>query len=475
VANTSVDGLVSGLNTSSLIAQLMQVEAAPQTALKNKVAVGTRAVTAYQNVNTKMAAVVTAAKALGTADTWRSLTATSSSDAAVATTHSGGTASSITFKVDRLAAAHTVMYGDTVTSTTEDDVISVDEFDVLLGDGSTVTVEPTNRSLAAVVNAINSTEDAAYRAAAVQVAPGEYTLQLTAITTGLDAAFAEPPEGIELGDITITTQGADAKILVGTTSPYAITSASNTFTDVLPGLTLHVNRAQGATDAPVTVKVSADTDGITAKVQSLVDSVNAALSEITTQTRQKSGTVAAGAVAGDSALRKLSGDLLGAISGGAGDDLGSLAQVGITLTRGGTLNFDAAKFKQALVADPAKTQSFFDSYDNVPHAKATTGFNPGWDEANGIARKLETIGLTATEGISLPNDPVGKARQGILAGMIQRRTEAVRGLSDQVEAWDVRLELRQTALKRQFSSLETALSKMQQQSSWLSGQLSALA
>jgi flagellar hook-associated protein 2 len=59
--------------------------------------------------------------------------------------------------------------------------------------------------------------------------------------------------------------------------------------------------------------------------------------------------------------------------------------------------------------------------------------------------------------------------------MIQRRTEAVRGLSDQVEAWDVRLELRQTALKRQFSSLETALSKMQQQSNWLSGQLSGLA
>ncbi|HEU5109443.1 MAG TPA: flagellar filament capping protein FliD, partial [Micromonosporaceae bacterium] len=459
MANTSIDGLVSGLNTSALISQLMQVEAAPQTALKNKVTVGNKAVSAYQNVNTKMAAVVTAAKALGNADTWGSLAATSSSDAAVATTTTGGMSGSITFKVDRLAAAHTVMFGDTVSSTTEDDVMSVDEFDVLLSDGSTATVSPANRSLQAVVNAINSTEDAAYRAAAVQVAPGEYTLQLTAVATGADAVFADVPVDIELGTTTIATQGTDARILVGTTNPYAITSASNTFTDVLPGLTLNVNRAQGATDAPVTVKVSSDTDAITAKAQSLVDSVNAALSEITAQSRQKNGTVAAGPLAGDSALRKLSGDLLSAVSGGAGD-LGSLSQVGITLTRGGTLAFDAAKFKEALAADPAKTRSFFDTYTNVPHAKATTGYNPGWDDADGVARKLETIGLYATEGISLPNDPVGKARQGILAGLIQRRTEAVRGLTEQVEAWDVRLELRQTALQRQFSTLETSLSKL---------------
>ena len=36
MAGSSVDGLVSGMSTSSLISQLMQVEAAPQTALKNK-------------------------------------------------------------------------------------------------------------------------------------------------------------------------------------------------------------------------------------------------------------------------------------------------------------------------------------------------------------------------------------------------------------------------------------------------------
>ena len=40
--------------------------------------------------------------------------------------------------------------------------------------------------------------------------------------------------------------------------------------------------------------------------------------------------------------------------------------------------------------------------------------------------------------------------------------------------WDVRLDLRKTALQRQFSGLEVALGKMQQQSSWLAGQLAGL-
>jgi flagellar hook-associated protein 2 len=478
VASTSVDGLVSGLSTSTLIAQLMQVEAAPQNALKSKVTAGNKAVTAYQSVNTKMAAVVTAAKALSKPETWGALTTTVSSDAATATSQAGGTAGSVSFRVDRLATTHTVMYSSTVSSLTDEDegpALVGDDFEVALAGGGTVTVTPDDHSLQAVVDAINGTEDAAYRAAAVRVAPGQYTLQLTALGSGADAAFGDPGEGLDLGDATVVTEGADARILVGTTSPYPITSATNTFADVLPGLTVNVNRAQAVGEAAVTVKIAPDTDSITAKVQSLVDTVNAALTDITSQTRQKNGSLAAGPLVADSALRKLSQDLLGAVSAGAGEDLGSLAQVGITLTRGGTLAFDAKQFRAALATDPEGTRAFFDSYEDVPHVKATAGFNPGWDVANGLARRLETVGLVATEGVTLPTDAATKVRKGVLQDLIQRRGDAVRGLTEQVEAWDRRLELRQTTLKKQFSALETALGKMQQQSNWLAGQIAGLA
>ncbi|HKO33698.1 MAG TPA: flagellar filament capping protein FliD, partial [Candidatus Limnocylindria bacterium] len=122
--------------------------------------------------------------------------------------------------------------------------------------------------------------------------------------------------------------------------------------------------------------------------------------------------------------------------------------------------------------EPAKTQQYFASYDQK--VGGTNKFEPGFDVAKGLARKLEAIALIASEGVTDPANPA-KARQGTLQGLIQQRNAAIKGLNDQVAAWDVRLESRKTTLQRQFSNLEVALGKMQQQSSWLAGQLASLA
>ena len=59
MAGMNVDGLISGLDTTSLISQLLQVEAAPQQALKVKVATQQRVVTAYQTINGRFVALQT--------------------------------------------------------------------------------------------------------------------------------------------------------------------------------------------------------------------------------------------------------------------------------------------------------------------------------------------------------------------------------------------------------------------------------
>ena len=56
---TSVSGLISGLDTSSIITQLMQVEAEPQTALKTTLTNTQSAITSYQDLNTKFKALLT--------------------------------------------------------------------------------------------------------------------------------------------------------------------------------------------------------------------------------------------------------------------------------------------------------------------------------------------------------------------------------------------------------------------------------
>jgi flagellar hook-associated protein 2 len=486
---SSIDGLVSGLDTTNMINQLMQVEAVPQTQIKNKISVQNKAVTAYQAVNTKMAALATAAKAVGSAETWGAAKTTSSSEAALVTAKAGTPTGSLSFTVDSVAATHAQTFkAGSVTSTSDAaaaPVMTGSYLKVLLADGTDIDVSPADASLQAVVNSINNTPNAAYKAASVQIAPGKYTLQLTATASGADSAFAKAaataggayvPAGIDLlGAVSTTTKGSDAKLTIGddALTGYTVTSASNTFNDVLPGLSITVTKKQ--TDTPVTVGVANDSAAVADKVAALVEAAQGALTEIKTATAVKTGTTAAaGALPGDAALRQLSQNILSAVAGGAGS-LGSLSAVGVNLDKTGALSFDREKFLAAYEADPAKTQAYFDKYTEVPHPKANaTAFTPGWDTADGLARKLQTIGAQASEGITLPTDGTDTVRQGTLAGIIQRRNENIKGLTDQVAAWDTRLEMRKENLQRQFSGLEVALSKMQQQSSWLAGQLASL-
>ena len=52
--------------------------------------------------------------------------------------------------------------------------------------------------------------------------------------------------------------------------------------------------------------------------------------------------------------------------------------------------------------------------------------------------------------------------------------QRVRDIDDQIAAWDVRLDKREANYRRTFTSLETALSELQQQSNWLSSQIANL-
>src|SRR3954462_8176618 len=104
----SVEGLLSGMDTSTIISQLMQAEAGPQTALKTKLTHTQSAASAYRTVNTTFLAVTAAADAALKPDLWTTTKATSSSSNAGATASSGALTGSLTFSVTKLAASHAV-------------------------------------------------------------------------------------------------------------------------------------------------------------------------------------------------------------------------------------------------------------------------------------------------------------------------------------------------------------------------------
>src|SRR3712207_480228 len=113
MVSLSVDGLVSGLDTTSLVTQLVAAEALPQTRLKTQMSAAQAAANAYRAVNTKVDAVRTAAEAL-TAD-GLAAARTAKSTAASVTASATSTAvpgSRLSFTVTSLASAASYLSGD---------------------------------------------------------------------------------------------------------------------------------------------------------------------------------------------------------------------------------------------------------------------------------------------------------------------------------------------------------------------------
>lgn len=115
--SSSVDGLVSGLDTTSLIKQLMAAERAPQDRLVRRVGDAQSIVAAYQSLNTKLASLRDAAASLADPAGWNIMkTASSTPTVATASVGAGALGGSLTFTVNRLATASSVISSGTVAS-----------------------------------------------------------------------------------------------------------------------------------------------------------------------------------------------------------------------------------------------------------------------------------------------------------------------------------------------------------------------
>ena len=88
----AIDGLVSGLDTTSLINQLMTIESQPQTLLKNKVTTTQTLVNALQGLNSSVASLATVAKRTALPATVDLFTASASASSVSVTAASGASA-----------------------------------------------------------------------------------------------------------------------------------------------------------------------------------------------------------------------------------------------------------------------------------------------------------------------------------------------------------------------------------------------
>ena len=431
MASAVISGLSSGLDTATIINQLMQLEAVSQTKLKNRVTQEQSGVTALQGLNTKLAALADSAKALAGAttanSTWSSIEATSTNAAVSVTATSSAAPGTLAVTVEQQALTHRLAFTDAHART---DVVGDAR---LVKDGVETTI--TGGTLEELATAIN-VADAGVRASLVRTGTDQYRLLVESTATGegeqfeLTAADGTPL----LGGATVRA-GQDAAIEIG---GIRTTSSTNTFTDVVPGVTVSLGSgATGAADITIARDASTRSDS----VKSLVAEVNSIIDAIQKAT-MVNGTdpSKAGVLAGDSTVRRVASALLESIYPATG----SLAPYGLQTDRYGKLVFDEAKFAEAYAADP----------DGV--TAAFTG-------ADGFASRVQQVATAASDRYD-----------GSISKAIESRKTGIERLNDRVEEWDTRLALRRQTLERQYTAVETALSQLQSQSSWLEAQIASL-
>jgi flagellar hook-associated protein 2 len=438
----SVDGLISGMDTTSLISKLIQAEAGQQTALKSRLAATQNNASAYRTVNTTMAAVRAAAESVLAAGSWTPTKASSSSANVSVSAGATATPGSVTFTVDRVAGAHGVWRTD-AGWTTATSPAGFATLDVFAADGTTkkgtVTVGGT-QSLTDAATAINESAFG-LSAAVIKTDAGTYALAVTARKTGADSVFSLQGGGT----FAINSTGQDAKLTVGSGSTFSVTSDTNTFSSAMPGVTITVGKQ--AVGTAVTVDVAADPEAVATKMQGLVDSVNAALKTVRDYTKNTQGSTAT--LRGDYAVSQFAGQLLDAVSFAVGAD-GSPKKIGLELDKAGTVVFKKAEFLAALKDTPDLAQ------------RMVTGAD-GAGGVVGLADRLLTVAKTASDGAT-----------GALVKLAEGQDSLAKDLKGRIEAWDLRLAKRKEILTRQFSAMETALSSLKNQSTWLAGQINGL-
>ena len=155
-----------------------------------------------------------------------------------------------------------------------------------------------------------------------------------------------------------SSQGKNASFSV---DGVPLSSATNSVTTAIPGVTLNLLSSAPGTQFVVTV--GSDTSGIKRAVSSFVTSYNAVIKAINGQfaVDQTAGTV--GVLAGNSSLRTLQSNLLSDITYSVDNGNGpvGLASMGIDMEDDGTLTVDDAKLSDILGNHFSDFQSFLQS------------------------------------------------------------------------------------------------------------------
>ena len=212
-------------------------------------------------------------------------------------------------------------------------------------------------------------------------------------------------------------QAADAQVSVGSNlggaSPIIINSSTNSFADVIPGMTIDVKKVTTESSGPISISTGFNSQGVIDKLQTFIDAYNGVMEFIDEQHKYNADTKEAGILMGDVTLQTIQSRLSGLVSipiAGLDKSLNALSAIGIRFDQDGKLALKySSKLTQALEKDYESVMKLFvDS--GVSDSSAIT-FLSGADEVTGGDEFEIDITQVATKGYykgSVMNSPAAE-------------------------------------------------------------------
>ncbi len=453
----TIGGLATGLDTDSIVSQLVALERQRGVGVleTQRTDANTRRI-ALQTFNSKVTAFLTAVNTLKAADDVVARRASSSDEGMLtATAGSGANDGTTEITVDHVARAAIATSANGKTAATSTVATGSGTFAFRVGPSGpvqTVAVDATTTltDLASAINELDAGATASIVNLGTTTSP-DYRLRLASDATGTESAVSIVTDDTTLG-IAVSQSALDAQFTVsGFSDP--LTRASNRFDDVIPGVSIELLAAGG----PVSVTVGGDDDATVQQVDAVVQAFNdivtfvAGESLIEQDTSSAERSVTIGPLALDGTVRGIMDSLRSIISGptdtGDADGYTVLAQIGITTARDGTLTFDQATFRTELQSRASDVGKLFG----------------GAAGGTGVADRLSDYLTAVTQS----------------GGLIDVRNASVadeiRSLEDRIAAGQRNLDAYEENLRAQFTSLELLVQSLKSQGSFLASALGSIA
>ncbi len=433
----TVDGLVSGLDTTSIIEAYVAVAgASTETLREQQTDVETRR-SLLQSFNSLLEDIQTSMADYEEAADLRLVTA-NSSDEEVLTVSAATGAQPGTFDFDVVQLARSEMEVGNGFDSQTDDVFTGGSISISVAGASPPTQididgASNNTSLSGLADYISDNIDGVE--AYVLDDGGDtnnYHLVVVSEETG-SSQTVNIDTSLLQGDALTFTEAIAAQDAQLDIAGLAVFSESNTFEDVIPGLTFE---AMSEGDAIVTV--APDTEGVVEAVQTFVDSYNQAMSFIDSYTGIGANDSISALASESSVLRQVQSALQSSMSGMyVAGDLQGASMLGFSTEQDGSLSLDTDKLTDVLG----------DNYTDALEILAGT---------DGIFQSLDG-----------KLDVIVDPDEGTLALRTESLDEQIEAFEDQILADEARLETYEDTLRQQFTNLEMTLAELQTMSSFV--------